>query len=196
MEDAAGLARFLAARPALLAPLRALAALALPDAWIGAGFVRNAAWDEIHGLPPGANPPADVDVVWFDPARAAAAADDEAIEARLRAALPAVPWQVRNQARMAAGNNDAPYADTADAMAHWPDTATAVAARLRPASGAVELAAPFGVDDLLAGVVRPTPAFAADPAKREAFARRVEAKAWLRRWPKLRLALPAEEPRR
>lgn len=97
---------------------------------------------------------------------------------------------------MAARNGDAPYADTLDAMARWPDTATAVAVRLTPAR-VVELAAPWGVDDLLAGIVRPTPAFAADPAKREAFARRIAAKGWLRRWPNLRvLRGPPRPPNR
>ena len=194
-RNAADLARFVAGRPDLLGPLRTVAALGLPDAWIGAGFLRNAAWDALHGLPSGANPPADVDVVWFDPQRATVDVDI-AIEARLRAASPAVPWQVRNQARMAARNGDAPYADTLDAMARWPDTATAVAVRLTPAR-VVELAAPWGVDDLLAGIVRPTPAFAADPAKREAFARRIAAKGWLRRWPNLRvLRGPPRPPNR
>ena len=183
--DAAALAAFLAAAPALRAPLAALAALDLPDAWIGAGFVRDAAWDALHGWPVGTNPPRDVDVVWFDPARAAPAAD-AALEARLRAALPGLPWSVRNQARMAARNGDAPYAGTLDAVRHWPDTATAVAARL-DARGSVAIAAPWGVDDLLAGIVRPTPAFAADPAKRAVFAQRIADKAWLRRWPVLRV---------
>ncbi len=186
-RNATGLARFIAANPALLEPLRAVAALGLPDAWIGAGFLRNSVWDALAGLAPGTNPPADVDVVWFDPARATPA-EDAALEARLRAACPAVPWSVRNQARMAARNGDAPYAGTLDAMAHWPDTATAVAARLDPETGgAVELAAPWGAGDLLAGLVRPTPAFAANPAKREILARRIAAKAWLRRWPWLRV---------
>ena len=185
IRNAAGLARFIAARPALLEPLRTVAALGLPDAWIGAGFLRNAVWDALHGLPFGANPPSDVDVVWFGPERATAA-EDAAIEARLRSVCPSVPWSVRNQARMAARNNDALYASTLDAMAHWPDTATAVAARLGPA-GAVELAAPWGVDDLFAGLVRPTPAFATDPAKREVLAHRIASKGWLRRWPGLRI---------
>ncbi len=172
IRNAADLARFVLAHPALLEPLRTVAALGLPDAWIGAGFLRDAVWDALHGLPFGTNPPSDVDVVWFDPARATAAAD-AAIEAQLRAARPAVPWEVRNQARMAARNGHAPYAGTLDAMAHWPDTATAVAARLNPAGGAaaaVEVAAPWGVDDLLAGLVRPTPAFANDPARATAAA--------------------------
>ncbi|MEE9480708.1 MAG: nucleotidyltransferase family protein, partial [Kiloniellales bacterium] len=47
--------------------LAALAALALPDAWIGAGFVRNLAWDRLHGFA-AATPLADVDVLIFDSA--------------------------------------------------------------------------------------------------------------------------------
>ena len=184
MRDAAGIAAFLEATPALRGPLAAVAALGLPDAWIGAGFVRNAVWDALHGLPFGANPPGDVDVVWFDPARASVAEDD-AVEALLRMAWPGLPWSVRNQVRMAARNGDAPYISTLDAMAHWTDTATAVAARLGPSG--VEVAAPWGVDDLLAGVVRPTPVAAVDPVRRAAFARRIEAKGWLRRWTGLRV---------
>jgi hypothetical protein len=200
MRDAAGVAAFVERTPALRGPLAAVTALELPDAWIGAGFLRGAVWDALHGLPFGANPPDDVDVVWFDPARASPAVD-AALEARLRAVLPGVPWSVRNQARMASRNGDPPYAGTLDAMAHWPDTATAVAARLGPSSpagAAVEVAAPFGVEDLLAGVVRPTPAFAADPAKRALLARRIAEKGWLRRWPGLRVVgdPPARPPGR
>jgi hypothetical protein len=192
LRNAADVAAFVRATPALCEPLAAVAALGLPDAWIGAGFLRGAVWDALHGLPFGANPPGDVDVVWFDPARATPAAD-AAMEARLRAALPGVPWSVRNQARMAARNGDRPYAGTLDAMARWPETATAVAARFGD-GGALEVAAPWGVDDLLAGVVRPTPAFAADPAKRAVFARRVAEKGWLRRWPGLRVVADPEPP--
>ncbi|GAA0583103.1 nucleotidyltransferase family protein [Craurococcus roseus] len=186
IRDAAGLAAFLGAAPALRDSLAAVAALALPDAWIGAGFVRNALWDAVHGLPFGTNPPGDVDVVWFDPARASAE-EDAALEARLRAIRPGVPWSVRNQARMAERNGDPPYAGTLDAVARWPDTATAVAARLDASTGAVEVAAPWGANDLLAGIVRPTPACATNSAKREAFDRRIAEKDWLRRWPGLRV---------
>ena len=183
-DAAVRLAGFVRTVPALLEPLAAVAALGLPDCWVGAGFIRNAVWDALHGLPFGANPPADVDVVWFDPGRASAATD-AAVEARLHAAHPGPAWSVRNQARMAARNGDAPYRGTLHAMKSWPETATAVAARLHPATGAVEVAAPWGLDDLLAGIVRPTPAFAADPAKRRVFAERAAAKAWRRRWPGL-----------
>ena len=86
----AALARFIAARPDLVAPLRIVAALGLPDAWIGAGFLRNPVWDDLSGFAPGSNPPGDIDVVWFDPARATAAAD-AVIEAALRASHPGLP---------------------------------------------------------------------------------------------------------
>ena len=54
-------------------------ALRLPDGWIGAGFVRNAVWDTLHGR---ASPlSGDVDVLWFDAIQAEAAVD-RTIEAR------------------------------------------------------------------------------------------------------------------
>src|SRR5919202_1978976 len=105
------LAGFLAATPALSGPLRGLASLDLPDAWIGAGFLRNAVWDALSGFPFGTNPPGDVDVAWFDPARADPA-EDAALEARLRALCPGLPWSVRNQTRMHRRNGDPPYAGT------------------------------------------------------------------------------------
>ena len=195
-RDAAGLARFIAASPALLGPLRAVAALGLPEAWIGAGPLRNAVWDALSGLAPGSNPPGDLDVVWFDPARATPEAD-AAAEAALLAAHPGpvAPWSVRNQARMAARNGHPPYVSTLDAVAHWPETATAVAARWTPASGGVEVAAPWGLADLLARVVRPTPRFAAGEGAR-VFAARAEAKGWTRRWPGVTIAatLPDGSP--
>ncbi len=123
IRDAAGIAALLEATPALRHPLEAVAALGLPDAWIGAGFIRNAVWDALCGLPFGSNPPGDVDVAWFGPMR------------------------------------------------------------LDPAG--VEVAAPWGLADLLGRVIRPTPGFAADPAKRAVFERRLAEKRWSRRWPGL-----------
>jgi hypothetical protein len=179
-------ARLLATTPALLAPLQAVAALGLPDGWIGAGFIRNAVWDALSGLPFGSNPPGDVDVVWFD-ATHADAATDAALEARLCAAMPNLPWSVANQARMHVRNGDAPYAGTQDAVAHWPEIATAVLARWTGES--VEVAAPHGLEDLLSLTLRPTPHFAARSEKRAILRRRLAEKAWQGRWPGLTLAL-------
>jgi hypothetical protein len=187
LADAAAVAAFLAATPAVSAPLRAVAALGLPDAWIGAGLVRNAVWDRQSGFALGTNPPADVDVVWFDPMRVDPT-ENAALEARLRALCPGPAWSVRNQAGMHMRNGDAPYQDSGRAVAHWPETATAIAARWQ--GGGVELLAPWGLGDLLGLVLRPTPAFAVDPAKRAVFVTRCQEKRWQARWPRLRV-LPA-----
>ncbi|MCA3303507.1 MAG: nucleotidyltransferase family protein, partial [Roseomonas sp.] len=48
----------------------------------------------------------------------------------------------------------------------------------------VEILAPFGVDDVLEMILRPTPAFRKKP---EIPLARLEAKSWLTRWPGLRV---------
>ena len=111
------------------------------------------------------------------------AARDAAIEAALRESAPGLPWSVTNQARMHERNGHAPYADLADAIAHWPETATATTMRLRDDD--VELIAPHGTVDLLHLVLRPTPAFA---ARLDVIRDRIAAKGWRARWPGLRLA--------
>lgn len=165
------------------AALEAVAALDLPDCWIGAGFVRDAVWDELHGY--GTRPPGgDVDVVWFDPAALDERLDRD-IERRLMLALPDMAWSVKNQARMHQRNGDAPYDSVADAMRHWPETATAIAARI-DGSGSIDINAPFGLDDLFALRLTPTPAFAA--SRLPMFDRRVSAKRWMARYPRLALS--------
>lgn len=164
----------------MLALLDAVAALGLPDCWIGAGFVRNAVWDALHGRVPG--PCSDIDVVWFDPVDARAERD-AAIAAGLRAAHPDAPWDVKNQARMHERNGEAaPYRTMEDAISRWPETATAVAVRRR--FGLLELIAPHGVDDLIGLVARPTPAFR---GRADVVATRVREKGWQARWPRLRV---------
>lgn len=181
LNDAADIARFVAGRPAMRAALAAVADHGPPGAWIGAGFLRNAVWDALSGRDPAAIAPSDLDVVFHDAADASPARD-RAAQARLARAAPGLPWSVTNQARMHPRNGHAPYADLADAIAHWPETATAIAARLTP--GGVEILAPHGVTDLLALILRPTPAHRADPAAMHA---RIAAKSWLARWPRLQV---------
>jgi hypothetical protein len=108
--------------------LAVLAGLQLPDAWLAAGFVRNLVWDRLHGYTVPA-PLADLDVIYFDvtdcrPER------DRAIEMALAERAPGWPWSVRNQAGMHLRNDDAPYADSLDAMRFWVEVESALAARL------------------------------------------------------------------
>ena len=159
--------------------LRMVQALRLPDGWIGAGFVRDAVWDHLHGRM--ASPPAgDIDVVWFDRSRATPD-EDRRIEQKLIASEPVARWSVKNQARMHERNGDAPYTSTEDALRRWPETVTAVAVRL--ADGTVEILAPYGLDDLFAMVVRPPPACTAN--KLSVFLKRLTDKRWQQRWPRL-----------
>lgn len=178
------LAALLAADPWRLPLLRAVAAHGPPGAWIGAGAIRDAAWDHLHHRPPSA-PAGDVDVVWLDPHQPSAEADRR-FEERLLAAMPGVAWSVTNQARMHGRNGDPPYPDMVAALRHWPETATAVAARWD--GPGIAILAPFGLADLMDGIIRPGPRFTG--AKRAVFEARLEAKGWRARWPRLRLAPP------
>lgn len=151
--------------------------------------MRNPVWDHLHGFTR-PTPLNDVDVIWFDLLDATAERDAE-LEATLRDRCPGPDWQVRNQARMHLRNGDPPYRDSLDAMRHWPETATAVAARLRD-DGRIEVIAGFGPEDLLNLVLRPTPT---GRRRLEAFQARVEARGWLRLWPGLRLLIPTAAAR-
>jgi hypothetical protein len=163
--------------------LEAVSYLDFPDCWIAAGFIRNAVWDALHGRAP--RPPlGDVDVIWFDPNRCEGTLDRD-IEEKLRAVVPAIDWSVKNQARMHTRNEDTPYQSSTDAMRYWPDTATAVAARLSR-KGQLEIASPFGLDDLFNLVLRPTERFVGE--KLPIYDERIRSKAWMESWPLLRHA--------
>ncbi|MGG5889399.1 nucleotidyltransferase family protein [Falsiroseomonas sp. HC035] len=168
-------AAVLAASPGHMDALQALALAGPRGAWIGAGFVRNAVWDALSGVTPDVTVLADLDVVHLDRANA-----DPVFEAALRAVRPALPWSVTNQARMSARHGHAPYPELGAALARWPETATAVTARLH--AGRLEILAPHGVVDLLGFVLRTPPG-----GDRAAMSARIAAKGWRERWPRLRL---------
>jgi uncharacterized protein len=161
--------------------LRLARRLALPDWAIGAGFIRGLVWDRLCGFEE-RTPLNDIDVVYFDPARVSREAENAA-EAQLATWHPDQVWSVRNMARMHIRNHDAPYRDTADAIGHWLETPTAIAISMAH-DDSLRLIAPHGVDDLLAGRVRPTPS---GRRKIEEYRARVAQKAWTTRWPRLHI---------
>jgi hypothetical protein len=169
--------------PWRLACLEAMAALDLFDGWIGAGFVRSLVWDRLHGFP-GPTPLADVDVLFFEPESGRDRENE--VASALADRLPEVPWSVKNQARMHVRNGDTPYRDTEDALCHWLETPTAVAVRLT-AGGAVEILAPFGLNDLFALAVRPTPHARSRRDRLKAYRLRMAEKAWPATWPGVRV---------
>ena len=134
----------------------------IPDAWVGAGVLRDLVWGERYGSGFSPEQVRDVDVAYYDPGDLGRA-NDHQTTARLHERWPQVPWEARNQAavhtwypRRFGGGSIEPLTSIADAVATWPETATAVAIRLS-ADGAVEVCAPLGLADLLDGVWRRNP---------------------------------------
>lgn len=154
-----------------------------PAAYVSAGFIRNMVWDRLHGYAV-STPLNDVDVIYYDKKKIDPDIDLK-IERRLRAHAPDINWQVRNQARMHVRNGHGPYQSIDDAMRRWPETVTAVAARL---SHEWEFIAPYGLNDLFDLKIRKSPYCESDAL----FQKRVQTKGWLKVWPLLKLCNKAE----
>jgi uncharacterized protein len=182
MQSVEDVKNFVGEQPLLMSVLRATATLPIDDCWVGAGVIRNAVWGYLHDHPIQLYSGSDVDVIYCDHRNLNPGRDLE-IELHLASNWPGIPWSVRNQARMHERNGDPPYRDSEDAVRCWPETATAIAARLR--DGQVQLLAPHGVDDLVRMIVRPTPLFR---SKMSVYERRLASKDWARRWPMLTFA--------
>jgi hypothetical protein len=173
----------------LMQRLRIVAALELPDCWIGAGAVRDLVWDTRFGS--GFDPAniEDVDVVFFDPADLSAGHEHD-LERRLRESDPSVDWDVKNQARVHLwyeakfGGTAKPLTSTIDGISTWPEIATAIAVRL-DATGRLDIAAPYGLDDLLDGVWRRNLQRDFNRVTDVEYRARIEQKQPHRRWPEL-----------
>jgi hypothetical protein len=182
----ARLAAILRGTPHVAAALDAAGAVDPPDWLLAAGVIRDAVWDALHARPP--QLPRDVDLAFFDPGDVSPARE-EAVCAALAAQAPGLPWDARNQAAVHLwyperfGVAVAPFASAAAAVATFPETATCVGVRLET-NGELRVIAPFGLDDLLAGICRHNPT----RAPPEVFARRVADKGWRARWPRVRFA--------
>jgi hypothetical protein len=155
-----------------------------PDWWIGAGVIRDLVWDELHGGFDHTKEK-DVDLAFFDPTDLSPDRDLE-VEAALRRCLPTVPRQARNQAAVHTwyerrfGFPVEPLESSADAVATWPETATAVAVRL-DTNDDLHITAPCGLHDLLKGVCRRNPR----RVSVDEYHRRLEAKQIATRWPRV-----------
>ncbi len=189
MSDNTRLINFLQSSEKLMACLKLVRDLDLPDCWVAAGLIRNSYWDHLHDiqLPPIKS---DIDVIYFDP-KDTRQRTEQAYEEKLRLTAPEMEaifgsWSVKNQARMHQVNRDRPYQNCDDALRHWPETVTAIAARLTP-EGIIELLHPFGLDDLYLQKIRPCPYF--KEHKLFEFKIRQDKKQWRDRWSGLRTEL-------
>ncbi len=179
----------------------AVAKLDVPDCWIAGGFVRNPVWDALFEVKED-TPMNDVDVVYFKPLNSYGIpqesiiallqcgepnsiwAEEERLQKELEAQFPGLEFEVKNQARMYLSPvktvKDPPYVSLSDAVAAWVETATATGIR-SIGNGKYEVLAPYGLQDLFAGVIRPTRAIFEERARE-----RMEQKRWRTLWPKLR----------
>jgi hypothetical protein len=178
------LGRLVRSTPWLLEALRAARDVDPPDWLVGGGVLRDLVWDHLHGRPEPALP-RDIDLAFFDPTRLDPARDAE-VEQALRARLPGVPWDAKNQAAVHTwygrvfGGEVAPLTSSADGVATWPETATAVAVRLHD-DDRIQVVAPCGLDDLFGLVCRRNPR----RVSVEHYRRRVRDKRIADRWPRV-----------
>ncbi|MBB6450416.1 hypothetical protein HNR44_002399 [Geomicrobium halophilum] len=156
--------------------------LQLPDWWICAGFVRTKIWDHLHGFEQ-RTPLADIDLIYFDSLFIDEGYEKE-LEKRLLEIKPEEPWSVKNQARMHVINDTPSYHSSADAISKFPETATAIGLKL-DRDHALILKAPYGVGDVMQGIVAPTPHFQKSEKMMRIFEKRKKEKQWKKKWPML-----------
>jgi hypothetical protein len=154
-----------------------------PFAWITGGFVRSAVWDSVFAKGE-TGVLADVDVIYLGIPEHSLFTED-GLERLLGRRAPGVLWSVRDQGRMHARNGDRPYRSLEEALRNFPDKSSAVAVRLSPRGG-LEILAPFGLEDVFRGVVRPTPVGLSDDRFQRFTAKKLPG--WRGRWPWLRVA--------
>ncbi len=163
--------------------LKSVRDLNLPDCWIGAGFVRSKAWDLLHGYTD-RTPLTDVDVIFLDKKNITVEYERE-IETKLKATNLSVNWEVRNQARTHLWHHSSPYKSTEEAISHWVETATCIGIRILN-NNKLDLIAPHGLNDVESLLLKPVPSL----KNIETFNKRIKAKDWLNKWPKLKIITP------
>ena len=136
--------------------LRVARDLNLPQWMIGAGFVRNKVWDYLVGNVRDSVDTPDIDLVYFDPN-----GNDEKADEKLSEKLKAetgINWEIVNEHHAHVWNNFPPYSSTEDAISQWPETVTAIGVSLDK-NEKLTLFAPYGIEDLVNFIVRPSPNF-------------------------------------
>ena len=187
----------ISATPWLMQALRAAAGMGWSRWCIGAGAVRSAVWEALHGRAATDMPPpglGDVDLVYFEAGELAGEhwrLAEKVAQQRLQQLMPGLQWEVVNQAavhcwyRDEVGQSVPPFTLLEEALASWPEVVTCIGAYLDDA-GAVQLLAPLGVEDLLALRVRHNPRRVGVAT----YADRMQRKQWPLRWPLLTVAMP------
>lgn len=185
IENEADIIQLVQNDPWMMDILEKARSLQLPDWWVCAGFVRAKIWDTLHGFEE-RTPLPDVDVIYYDDSNLQEDVEKE-WEARLRSLNPAIPWSVKNEARMHTVNQLPPYKSAVDAISKFPETATALGLSL-DSRGKIVLVAPHGISDVIHVVLRPTPHFTENPSLLPIYEQRVIKKNWQATWKQLQFS--------
>lgn len=132
-----------------------------PSWWVNAGVIRDVVWGRRFGS--GFDPAhvKDIDLGFFDTADLTPERD-ASVEAALNAVDPSLVWDAKNQAAVHVwyprrfGVSVAPFKSAAAAIATFPEYCVCVGIRWS-SEDAVDVSAPYGLDDLLDGVWRRNP---------------------------------------
>lgn len=188
----AALFEIIRAAPHLMALLEGLRAMDLPDGWLVSGAIYNTVWNALTDRPLTYGIK-DADIFYFDPDTSWEAEDRQIRRAAglFPPSPPSPPVELRNQARVHLWYEDhfgqpyAPLTSTFEGIDRFACKTHAVALRLGPGD-ALELYAPYGLDDIFGFRLTPNPV-TDNRATHEAKAARQSAL-----WPELR-ALPWPE---
>lgn len=158
----AALEAIIRGQPLLMDVLTGLREMALPDHLLVAGAIYNEVWNHLTGRP-ALNGVNDIDVFYFDDSDIGWDAEDRVIKAcERRFGGLGLPVQVRNQARVHLwfeqkfGSPFTPLGSSAEMLGRYASKTHAVGARLE-ADGAMQIVAPFGLDDLFSFRMVPNP---------------------------------------
>lgn len=164
----------------LVQDLKLVRDMKLPECYIAAGYIRNYIWDELHGFDHRERHN-DIDVIYYDPKNRSEERDRK-FENKLINITQNEKWSVKNQARMHIKNGNNPYKSTIDAIAHWPETVTAIGVRINN-NNELQVVSPYGLEELFQMVVRRTPLF----SNKQYYLERVKSKNWTNQWPLLKV---------
>jgi uncharacterized protein len=157
--------------------------LSLPGWHLCAGCLTQSVWNSIFELP-SEHGIDDIDLIYFDNDNLGEATEEnQAQQARTLFADLAVRLDVKNEARVHLwyegkfGKAIPPFQSIEHAVSNFPTTATAIAVHPRP--DGIVIVAPFGLDDLFDGIVRPNKTMVTQDRYEEKIER------WRRFWPQL-----------
>ncbi|MEG2708872.1 MAG: nucleotidyltransferase family protein [Vagococcus sp.] len=167
MTDINNIKTILEGNHELIGILKIVESLHLADSWLCAGTIRNYIWDILSNKKE-LTCYSDIDVIFYDPN--ITYEETLELEQDLIQRYPNYNWELKNQVYMHIHNpNTAVYTSSYDAISKFPETCTAIGARIN--KGNIELIA--------------NNFFKNDSELMSLFIKRVTHKKWQLRWPQL-----------